>query len=282
MGSLILCRGKRAKKPYYIESISKRVYTVEELCFYFRNYAHLFEASKEAEEEGLAVAEWLLDELDMKKEAEEIKRLAASHKSMQEWILSLFRSTHYLTKAEQAEYVQKLKKLCDLTPFERRKKQADHLVESRKYAKAIWAYQGLLQEEGEEKESVEAEIYHNMGVAFARMFYFKESCDYFLKAFLKTPKKESLRQYKLAARLCEDEIVEDEFVKEFPGAASMDVQIYEEMKQLEGSAEYEDGIGEIEKLKQLKNEGKIVKMEQKEKEIMQKWQDECRAFMDIK
>lgn len=282
MGRLILCWEKRAEKPYYIESIGKRVYTLEELCFYFRNYVHLFEASKEAEEEGLAVAKWLSDELGMKKEAEEIERLAASHKSMQEWLLSLFRSAHYLTEKEQEEYVQELKKLCTLTPFERKKKRADHLVESRKYAKAIWAYQELLQEEGEERESVEAEIYHNMGVAFARMFYFKESCDYFLKAFLKTPKKESLRQYKLAARLCEDEIEEDELVKEFPGAASMDVQIYEEMKQLEDSAEFKEGLGEIEHLKQLKNEGKIAKMEQKEKEIMQKWQDECRAFMDIR
>lgn len=282
MSRLILCQEKKAEKPYYIESIGKRAYTVEELCFYFWNYAHLFETSKEAEQEGFAVAEWLLDELDMKKEAEEIKRLAASHKSMQEWILCLFRSIHYLTETEQAEYVQELKRMCELTPFERKKKRADHFVESKKYEKAIWEYQNLLQEEEEAKESMESEIYHNMGVAFARMFYFKESCDCFLKAFLKTPKKESLRQYKLAARLCEDEIEEDELVKEFPGAASMDVQIYEEMEQLESSREYQESMREIENLKQLKNEGKIAKMEQKEKEILQKWQDECRAFMDIK
>lgn len=282
MSRLILCRERKAKNPYYIESIGKRAYTAEELCFYFWNYVHLFDASKEAEQEGLAVAQWLLDELDMKKEAEEIKRLTASHKSMQEWILSLFRATHYLTETEQKEYVQELKSLCELTPFERRKKRADHFVESKKYEKAIWEYQKLLQEEEEAKESVESDIYHNMGVAYARMFRFKESSDSFLKAFLKTPKKESLRQYKLAARLCEDEIEEDELVKEFPGAASMDVQIYEEMKQLESSVEYQESMREIENLKQLKNEGKIARMEQNEKEILQKWQEECREYMDIK
>lgn len=282
MSGLILCRERKAEKPYYIDSIGKRIYTVEELCFYFWHYPHLFDASKEAEQEGMAVAEWLFGELGMEKEAEQVKRLVKAHVRMQEWILELFRSTHYLTEKEQKEYVQKLQNLRELTPFERQKKRADHLVESQKYDKAIVEYHKLLQAEPEEKESIKADIYHNMGVAYARMFYFKESCDCFLKAFLMTPKKESLRQYKLAARLCEDEIEEDELVKEFPGAASMDIQIYEEMRQLENEEEYKEKMMEIEKLRQMGNAGKVVDMEQSMKEILQIWQDECRGFMDTR
>ena len=34
MSGYQLCQVRRAKHPYYIESISTNIYTIEELCFY--------------------------------------------------------------------------------------------------------------------------------------------------------------------------------------------------------------------------------------------------------
>ena len=34
MSGYILCQGKRARFPYYIENISTNIYTLEELCYY--------------------------------------------------------------------------------------------------------------------------------------------------------------------------------------------------------------------------------------------------------
>ena len=37
MGSLILCHRKKAKHPYEVSRVHKRIYTIEELCYYLCN-----------------------------------------------------------------------------------------------------------------------------------------------------------------------------------------------------------------------------------------------------
>ena len=34
MSYVLLCKGNKALKPYYIEDIRKKIYTLEELCYY--------------------------------------------------------------------------------------------------------------------------------------------------------------------------------------------------------------------------------------------------------
>ena len=43
MGSLILCHRKRAKQPYEITRVHRKIYTIEELCYYICNNLYLID-----------------------------------------------------------------------------------------------------------------------------------------------------------------------------------------------------------------------------------------------
>ena len=40
-----LCQVRKAEHPYYIESISTNIYTIEELCFYLQQNIYLVDSS---------------------------------------------------------------------------------------------------------------------------------------------------------------------------------------------------------------------------------------------
>ena len=45
MSSYYLCRTECAEKPFYIESIGRNIYSLEELCYYFSQYIYLIDES---------------------------------------------------------------------------------------------------------------------------------------------------------------------------------------------------------------------------------------------
>lgn len=274
MSEWMVCHKKKAEVPYLLKTIGKSIYTIEELCFYFWQYAQLLGESFQDQSE----IQWIREQLGLTALAAELSSLLQKKAEKEELAKAVFQSVHYLSEEELAIYSKNLKKLQNLSPFERNKRKADDLVCNGQYYKALYEYSLLLKEEEAKEEGTASRIYHNMGVASGRMFLFRESAEYFLKAFLAAPDKESLRQYKLAVRLCEEEIEEDVLVQEFPGAGALDIQIYQDMQTI---LQKKSGkIGEVQKLQQLKNEGKIAEYYRNLTEILQKWQEECRGYMN--
>ena len=45
MSDYILCQVKRASLPFYVENISKNIYSIEELCYYFYKNIYLIDES---------------------------------------------------------------------------------------------------------------------------------------------------------------------------------------------------------------------------------------------
>ena len=41
MSGYILCQTKKAEHPYFVESISTNIYTIEELCYYLYHNLYL-------------------------------------------------------------------------------------------------------------------------------------------------------------------------------------------------------------------------------------------------
>lgn len=273
MSGLAMCLGKKAQIPYYIESVGKHVHTIEELCYFMWQYVHLLEPSFICQ----PLIEWIGTQLGLEELARMMGQKAQANADMEEQVFYILEYVCYLEGGELEGYKKRLKQAQDMSTFERRKCKADDLVRSRKYYKALSEYQKLLQDEEAKEKEVAGRIYHNMGVAYGRMFFFKESCECFLKAFLAAPNKEHMRQYKLAIRLCRDEVEEDDLVREFPSASSMDMQVYEE---LEAARKAQSAKGqELEELRTLKQEGKIAGYYKQMEELLRRWSDECREYM---
>ena len=68
MGSLILCHNKKASQPYKITRIHRKIYTIEELCYYLCNNLYLIDYTIMNEK----ICEWLYSELDMRELAGEL------------------------------------------------------------------------------------------------------------------------------------------------------------------------------------------------------------------
>ena len=43
MGSIILCHKKKARRPYEITRVHRKIYTIEELCFFLCNHLYLID-----------------------------------------------------------------------------------------------------------------------------------------------------------------------------------------------------------------------------------------------
>ena len=69
MGSLILCHHKHAVHPYDITRIHRKVYTIEELCYYLCNNLYLIDYTIMNEQ----LCRWLEEELEMKELASRLR-----------------------------------------------------------------------------------------------------------------------------------------------------------------------------------------------------------------
>lgn len=276
MGRLILCQEKTANVPYYMESVGKNIYTIEELCFYFWNYGHLLDDSVLNQE----LAVWIQQELNMPLLSMRLEEIIRNKEGVEELAAAVLNSIGYLSESEYSAYIQNLKKMKNMTPFERMQRKADDLVQGKRYYKALQEYNRLLKEPEAKEDSVASKLYHNMGVAYCRMFCFKKASECFLKAFLMTPGKESMRQYKLAVRLCDGAVEEDELVRQFPSSESMDRQVYEEI-QSALAKDSKKGL-EIDELRRIKDEGKVALYYKRLEENLQGWRDECREYMNLR
>lgn len=275
MKSIRICYKKRAVTPYVIPTIGKKIFTIEELCFYYWQYAHLIDENAVDDE----VIEWLEDQLDLGKTAQELRNAKMHGEDITEQIRIIFASITYLDPEEESKYLEHLSAMKNMSEFERSKHRADDLVRNCRYYKAIQEYRQLLQCEEAEDETVASGIYHNLGVAYCKMFFFREGSECFLKAFLKAPGKENLRKYKLALQLCEEPVQEDELVREFPSSATMDLQVYEEIgkyKQMKGRR-----MDEFEQLQQKKKDGNVVEYYAGVEQILHDWKDACREYMNM-
>ena len=83
MGSLILCHKKRAKHPYEITRIHKRIYTIEELCYYLCNNLYLIDYTIINEQ----LCRWIRDELELVSLAESLMEMFKNHVSVEQFVL---------------------------------------------------------------------------------------------------------------------------------------------------------------------------------------------------
>ena len=93
MSDYILCQVKRASLPFYVENISKNIYSIEELCYYFYKNIYLIDESIINER----LCNWLKDELGLSKLYEKLYRILEKEEGTSAFILAIFREIHYRT-----------------------------------------------------------------------------------------------------------------------------------------------------------------------------------------
>lgn len=187
MGSLILCHKKKAAQPYEITRIHRRIYTLEELCYYICNNLYLIDYTVMNEQ----LCDWIQDELELTDMAHTLKSAVKRHGAVEQFVLTILQHSGMYTKAEILHMQNVLEKLKNQNEIERRKYMGDNLLRSGEVREAILVYQSIIY--GERDESVGGrfygKVYACLGSAYGKLFLYEEAA----------------RMYECAFQICEEE-----------------------------------------------------------------------------
>ncbi len=187
MGSIILCHKKKAKRPYEITRIHRKIYTIEELCYFLCNHLYLIDHTIMNEH----LCEWLEEELELDELARSLRQHLEQYSSIQQFVVTILAFSSIYTTAELNHVQSVLDKLKNQKPVEKQKFKADNLLANGALKPAILIYQSILQ--GEVDETVDKKfygrVYGSLGSAYGKMFLYEEAA----------------RMYEAAFQICEDE-----------------------------------------------------------------------------
>ncbi len=180
MGRIIECTGRYASNPYYLEKVCYRIYSVEELCFYFCENTDLLE--RDIVNTGLA--NWLETECGLRELSDRLYKLITTGGTLAQFVTAVLDYVQFCSPKELKEIAARLSETGGLTPYQKRKRRADYFLNNRRYTLATAEYEALLAQVSEETErELCGDIYHGMGVANANLFFFEKAAAYFKKAY---------------------------------------------------------------------------------------------------
>ncbi|HIQ97965.1 MAG TPA: hypothetical protein IAB26_15555 [Candidatus Limivivens merdigallinarum] len=193
MSGYHLCQVKKARHPYYIESISTNIFTIEELCFYLQKNIYLIDETIINEK----LLDWIRDELGLVRLYRKLYEQLEKGEGIGSFILPIFKEIGYLSHEEFKELQDKIREI-EIQPDDlRRKLKADYLVEYKMYNNALHEYYQILKDKGPGKmgESFYAAVWSNMAAAYSRLFLFEEAADCLWKSYETVRSSETYRRY---------------------------------------------------------------------------------------
>lgn len=212
MGRVYLCLGEQAEVPYYFERARIHVWNVEELCYFVRENAWVLEPSLL----GRELAEWVGKQCRLSELSSRLIAAGREEDPVIAFVRTLFSYTGYCPLQE----VEQIEKILDInekaTELERARARGDFYLQSGRYVMALREYEGLLEGLTGMDPAFLGKVYHNCGVARARLFLFREAADAFEKAWRLTRDGDSAGQYLIALRMALGEQGYVDFLAERP------------------------------------------------------------------
>lgn len=193
MGSIILCHKKKAGHPYEISRIHRRIYTMEELCYYLCNHLYLIDYTIMNKQ----LCDWLDEELELSELAESLRQMIEQHSSSEQFVVTILAHSSIYTTAELKRIQDVLEKLKNQKPIEKQKLKADNLLQSKAIRQAILIYRSIVQEEPDESmdKKFYGRVYANLGTAYGRLFLYKEAAEMYEAAYQICEEKSMLKAY---------------------------------------------------------------------------------------
>lgn len=200
MGELILCGQQIAALPYYIETVSLNVYSLEELSYYVEHNLYLIEPDFMDEE----LCDWVEEELKMEETAAQLREIRQTRGTLSEFVICLLSASGYCGTETLKNIRHVLQEMENKTDFECGKIRADRYMENHKYVCAINEYRKLLRQPVE-NTIMAGDVWHNLGTAYARQFFFEKAANCYSHAYELNQNKKSLSACLMAYRCNKDE-----------------------------------------------------------------------------
>lgn len=236
MGSIILCHKKRARRPYEITRIHRKIYSIEELCYFLCNHLYLIDYTIMNEQ----LCDWLEEELELKELADNLRQHLEQYGSMQQFVVTILAYSSIYTTAELSYVQNVLDKLKNQKPVEKQKFKADNLLSNGALKPAILIYQSILQAEIDETvdKKFYGRVYASLGSAYGRMFLYEEAAKMYEAAFQICEEESMLKAYLYACYRYLPKQEYEELLRKSQVYQGVDHLIQEEIEALEGKLKF--------------------------------------------
>lgn len=179
MGKILLCMGKYAQTPFFMEKNYVNLYSVEELCYCLLKDAYLIGQ----EIMNGRLEEWLAEECGLPELAAKLGEMAKAGCTVSGYAWTILEYVGYGDRETWKQAVETLEEGRDLSLYEKRKVRADYLAGNKRYVSALKSYDNLLEELPEAEKELRAKILHNQGVVYASLFRFQSAAQCFREAY---------------------------------------------------------------------------------------------------
>lgn len=181
MGNIVLCKKHKAKNPYEITRIHKRIYSIEELCYYLTHNIYLIDNTIMNDQ----FCKWISDELKLTNLSIEIKEALLDRCGREKFILMIITYANIYSQSELNQLEDVLLKIKDKKDVEIRKSKADNLLENGEIEEAILVYQAILRETWDDTILREfyGKVYACLGAAYGKCFLYHEAMEMYDQAF---------------------------------------------------------------------------------------------------
>ena len=231
MGKVIVCSGKLADNPYVIKEVGKKLYSIEEICYYVGTNVYSIDLSFFSPE----LISFIKDELKLPVVANKLKSLVSGNYMLNDVITALFCSCDLYSKEEILKIIGLVKSLAEMPAWERNAYIGYKKLSEGKYLLALKYFRGTLKE-----ESLVANDYgvvlRAMGICHIYVSSFKEAADCFYKAYKYTQDNKVLILALLALKLGNPDKEFNERASEFTKDESIIVEAEKIWKEAEKNA----------------------------------------------
>lgn len=273
MEGLLICTGRRTGQPFFIYETKTNIYSAEELCRYI--YTNIETIDERLFDERMVE---FLRRCEREDIALRLSGLLQAKAPMEDMVRAILSYVNYYGKDETEQLCAKIRAFAGQPVEERLKAAGDALLKSGKYAMARKQYRRLL--EMDVREYMNAEFYgklwHNLGVTYARMMYFKESVQCFLTAYETYPDKNIRISLLRALKITGDEEKYRQLSKD-----EKEIRVWEEQWKLEEEAveQYAAAEGEVAKCTELYDKGHVAAYQEEISGLIFSWKTEYREHM---
>ena len=243
MGSIILCHKKKARTPIEITRIQRKIYTIEELCYYLCNHLYLVDYTIMNEQ----LCDWLEEELELSEMAQSLRLQLEENGSMEQFVFTILNDSAIYSAGELKRIQGVLETLKNQKPVEKQKYKADNLLESGSVKSAIMIYQSIIH--GEKDESMDGrfygKVYGCLGAAYGRLFLYKEAAKMYEAAFQICEEESMLKAYLYACKMYMTETEYKYMLQRSPLYQEIDEWLCREKERLEQEVQelsYEDTL----------------------------------------
>ncbi len=276
MGRVYLCLGKNAEVPYYFERARIHVWNVEELCYFVRENAWVLEPSILNRE----LVRWVEEQCALADLARQLGQAVQGPHPVMDFVRTLFSYTGYCSGKD----IQQVEKILNInensSEVERSKARGDYFLQAGKYVAALREYEELTEGLTGMDPAFLGKVYHNCGVARAKLFLFSEAAACFEQAWKLGHDPASARQYLMAMRFSLGEKEYVNFLAERPTWYAASLKLEEAFQQCDADWETSEQQAFLERVGEAARSGAAHIGRQMVREQAEKLQEAYRAYVD--